>query len=230
MIKKFFLTPSMQETFQTLLNAYDNNADSANIKALQDFFNDTVKQTDEYKNYNTNAQIDLDYINNYIDYEITFDNTFSSIVNPYILARNNVILRQNIVDFNAFAQCLQTIKQPYSSLQVQQDIIYNILQKFPNAKSEEVVRYLNSLSNQPCVTINGKLQKVGDIFPNDQTIIDIFNKYQEYKKDGYKNPDVKVYSWLMKEPQYQIEIEPNTIRKIVSLLSKEIKEINTKNK
>lgn len=60
--------------------------------------------------------------------------------------------------------------------------------------------------------------------------IDIFNKYQEYKKEGYKNPDVKVYSWLMKEPQYQIEIEPNTIRKIVSLLLKEIKEINMENK
>lgn len=60
--------------------------------------------------------------------------------------------------------------------------------------------------------------------------IDIFNKYQEYKKEGYKNPDVKVYSWLMKEPQYKIEIEPNTIRKIVSLLLKEVKEINAKNK
>lgn len=57
--------------------------------------------------------------------------------------------------------------------------------------------------------------------------IDIFNKYQECKKEGYKNPDVKVYSWLMKEPQYKIEIEPNTIRKIVSLLSKELEEINT---
>lgn len=60
--------------------------------------------------------------------------------------------------------------------------------------------------------------------------IDIFNKYQEYKKEGYKNPDVKVYGWLMRESQYKIEIEPNTIRKIVSLLLKEIQDINTKNK
>ncbi|PIR12770.1 hypothetical protein COV49_04310 [Candidatus Falkowbacteria bacterium CG11_big_fil_rev_8_21_14_0_20_39_10] len=57
--------------------------------------------------------------------------------------------------------------------------------------------------------------------------VDIFNKYQEYKKEGYKNPDVKVYSWLIRESPYKIEIEPNTIRKIVSLLLKELGEINT---
>ena len=55
---------------------------------------------------------------------------------------------------------------------------------------------------------------------------DIYNKYQEFKKDGYKNPDVKVYSWLANEVEEKIAIEPNTVRKIVSLLKTEIDEIN----
>jgi hypothetical protein len=56
--------------------------------------------------------------------------------------------------------------------------------------------------------------------------VDIFNKYQEYKNEGYKNPDVKVYSWLKNNSDYKIEIEPNTVRKIVSLLKSEVDEIN----
>ncbi len=54
----------------------------------------------------------------------------------------------------------------------------------------------------------------------------IFNKYQSFKDEGYKNPDVKVYMWLMLDSDYKIEIEPNTVRKIVSLLKSEVNEIN----
>lgn len=55
---------------------------------------------------------------------------------------------------------------------------------------------------------------------------EIYNKYQSFKKDGFKNPDLKVYSWLKNESDYKIEIEPNTIRKIVSLLKTDIESIN----
>jgi hypothetical protein len=55
---------------------------------------------------------------------------------------------------------------------------------------------------------------------------DIYNRYQEFKKDGYKNPDVKVYSWLANDAEEKVVIEPNTVRKIVSLLKTEIDEIN----
>lgn len=57
--------------------------------------------------------------------------------------------------------------------------------------------------------------------------IDIYNKYQEYKNRDIKNPDVKTWSWLKDESEYKIDIEPNTIRKIVSSLKTEIEEVNT---
>jgi hypothetical protein len=56
--------------------------------------------------------------------------------------------------------------------------------------------------------------------------IHIYNKYQEFKDAGFKNPDVKVYSWLKDDSEHQIEIEPNTIRKIVSEMNTEITAIN----
>ncbi len=55
---------------------------------------------------------------------------------------------------------------------------------------------------------------------------EIYNKYQFFKNEGYKNPDVKVYSWLANEAEEKVVIEPNTVRKIVSLLKTEIEEIN----
>lgn len=57
--------------------------------------------------------------------------------------------------------------------------------------------------------------------------IEIFNMYQKFKDEGFKNPDVKVYTWLKSESEYKVEIEPNTIRKIVSELNTEIEEINS---
>ncbi len=55
--------------------------------------------------------------------------------------------------------------------------------------------------------------------------IKILNKYNDFKNEGFKNPDVKVFSWLLKEDQ--IEIEPNTVRKIVSNLNKSIRMLNS---
>ncbi len=57
--------------------------------------------------------------------------------------------------------------------------------------------------------------------------IAIYNKYLEFKKEGYKNPDIKTWNWLKRESEFKIEIEPNTITKIVSLLNSEIKNANT---
>jgi hypothetical protein len=57
--------------------------------------------------------------------------------------------------------------------------------------------------------------------------IDIYNKYQEYIEKGEKNPDTKTMSWLEKDSKYKLELEPNTISKIVSGLNTEIEEINS---
>jgi hypothetical protein len=57
--------------------------------------------------------------------------------------------------------------------------------------------------------------------------VKIYNKYQEFKASGFKNPDIKTYSWLAKDSEYKIQIEPNTIRKIVSNIESEIKVINS---
>lgn len=57
--------------------------------------------------------------------------------------------------------------------------------------------------------------------------VHIFNKHQTFKREGFKNPDVKVYSWLKDESEYKVEIEPNTIRKIVSLMRTDLESINT---
>ena len=57
--------------------------------------------------------------------------------------------------------------------------------------------------------------------------IAIYNKYQEFKSIGNGNPDVKTSRWLKNESKYKIEIEPNTIRKIVSLLKSNIRTINS---
>lgn len=56
--------------------------------------------------------------------------------------------------------------------------------------------------------------------------VDIYNKYQSFKDAGYKNPDIKTYSWLQTDSEHKKYKEPNTIRKIVSLLKGEIEEIN----
>lgn len=57
--------------------------------------------------------------------------------------------------------------------------------------------------------------------------VDIYNRYQSLKEEGIKNPDTRIYSWLMTESTYKLEVEPNTVRKIVSLLKTEVENINT---
>lgn len=57
--------------------------------------------------------------------------------------------------------------------------------------------------------------------------VDIYNKYQEFKSTGDTNPDVKTWKWLKNEPKYKIDIDPNTIRKIVSQLNSDIRAINS---
>lgn len=59
--------------------------------------------------------------------------------------------------------------------------------------------------------------------------VDIYNKYQEFKSKGETSPDVKTWTWLKKEPKYKLDIDPNTIRKIVSQLNSDIRAINSKN-
>lgn len=57
--------------------------------------------------------------------------------------------------------------------------------------------------------------------------VDIYNKYQEFKLAGGVNPDIDTSRWLKKESKYKVEIESNTIRKIVSLLKSDIEAINS---
>lgn len=57
--------------------------------------------------------------------------------------------------------------------------------------------------------------------------IEIYNRYQLYKDEGFKNPDVEVSLWLKDESEYKTEIEPETIKKIVTLLKTELKDLNT---
>lgn len=57
--------------------------------------------------------------------------------------------------------------------------------------------------------------------------VDIYNKYQDFISRGLKNPDVKTWSWLKDDSRYRVEVEPNTIAKIVSNINKDIKAINS---
>lgn len=57
--------------------------------------------------------------------------------------------------------------------------------------------------------------------------VSIYNKYIDYKNDGTRNPDAKTWTWLKFKSEFKVDIDTNTIRKIVSLMRSEIKNINT---
>lgn len=98
---------------------------------------------------------------------------------------------------------------------------------YEHAEKNEVIDYINdhwstisdtSKANRP--------PRIEKRISADKTLlrdIDIYNKYQEFKfaenNKPNRGPDIRTYTWLKKESKYKIDIDPMTIRKIVSKLN-----------